>query len=146
MKCTSTLDHRLLCPWRSIILPTLQAEQSIHPGTVSNAIYGMVICDTVVSVAFLWGVLRRYVAWRQAGETFSALSKLALPRALLFGGLRAAVGAAALTLTHSPLGFRSHMRYQTLDATNGSRGTLAMNGARDALDLGEAHESSKIIF
>lgn len=84
-----------------------------------------------------WGAVRRWVAWRRAGETFAAVSRLALPRAVLWAGLRAGLGATLLTATHGPFGFRSQMRYRTLDATDGSRGTLAMSGAREVADLGE---------
>lgn len=72
-----------------------------------------------------------------AGETFSAVSSFALPKALTWAGLRAGMGAAILTSVYGPFGFRSQMRYKTLDASSGKRGTLSMSGVREVADIGE---------
>lgn len=72
-----------------------------------------------------------------AGETFSAVSSFALPKALTLAGLRAGTGAAILTSVYGPFGFRSQMRYKTLDASSGRRGTLSMSGVREIADIGE---------
>ena len=83
------------------------------------------------------------MAWRRAGETFSAVSRLALPRALLWAGLRAGLGAAALVATHGPVGFRPQARPFALDATSGRRGTLAMSAAREVAELGEPRQGGR---
>lgn len=83
------------------------------------------------------------MAWRRAGETFSAISKLALPRALMWAGLRAGLGAAALVATHGPVGFRPQARPWALDAASGRRGTLAMSAAREVTELGEPGQAGE---
>lgn len=114
-----------------------QAEFATPPLALSGPL-PIVTASAIAGVAgFGWGIARRWAAWRRAGEMFAAVARFSLPRALLWAGLRAGLGAMVLTATHGPVGFRSQMTYKTLDATTGDRGTLTMSGARQAVDLGE---------
>eukprot|EP00752_Nemacystus_decipiens_P014349 g12766.t1 len=115
-----------------------QAERStLPPSPYHGAVVNLQISGGVgMAIGVPWGAGRRWMAWRRAGETFSAVSRLAFPRALMWAGLRAGLGAAALVATHGPVGFRPQARPFSLDATSGRRGTLAMSAAREVAELG----------
>lgn len=114
-----------------------KAEQAVPPPRQSDAVLKGAVFAIAGLSGVVWGALRRWVAWRMAGETFSAVSSFALPKALTWAGLRAGTGAAILTSVYGPFGFRSQMRYKTLDASIGQRGTLSMSGVREIADIGE---------
>lgn len=105
---------------------------------------------TSAGVGFVWGALRRLVAWRQAGEHFTVTSPGARSfasaglsrawaggQAAIYGGLRAGLGAGVLAALYGVFGVRFFLRDETLDRSTGRRGTVAMSCARTAVDLGE---------
>ncbi|CAB1100005.1 unnamed protein product [Ectocarpus sp. CCAP 1310/34] len=114
-----------------------QAERSTLPPLPYSSVLINEIMSAGVGMAlgFPWGAARRWIAWRRAGETFSVLSTCSLPWVLLRAGLRAGLGATALVATHGPAGFRPQASSWILDATSGSRGTLAMSAARELSEL-----------
>ncbi|CAM9371604.1 unnamed protein product [Pylaiella littoralis] len=127
-----------LGPGRSDQAFVRQAERSIAPTPPhQNTLLNLQVSVGVgMALGVPWGAARRWMAWRRAGEIFSAVSKFSLPRALLTAGLRAGLGATALIATHGPAGFRVQARPWVLDATSGKRGTLAMSAARETAELG----------
>lgn len=117
-----------------------RAENSV--GTDSTLPVCPISFSDFFVATFFWGVGRRIVAMRRAGDIVTAISPIA-------GGIRAGVGMTALVGTYGWSGslLRSCgiitwendylVRPNVLDASSGRRGTTAMSGMRLAADLGE---------
>lgn len=136
--CTSTYTSTCLLPWSLNIFQVVEMNRLLTQPHIfmgdrqelRNSAF-----ETAI-VGFIWGYLRRRVAWIRSGEKFAVAKNGRVLQAAVVssnGALRAACGSLALSLL---AGYRFYLRDQTLDREKGRHGTVVMSCARAALDLG----------